>query len=115
MAKCERCFHNKVCIDGANYKNSENCKHFKDKDLIEELPCKVGDELFEISAGLIYAWEITKITIYSKDDIDFTCIEKNFSESGYEYEDDFMISNIGKTVFVTEEEAEQALKQIRKE
>ena len=37
MSKCERCYHNKVCINGANYKNVETCKHFKDKDQIAEL------------------------------------------------------------------------------
>ena len=37
MSKCERCYHNKVCIDGANYKNVETCNHFKDKELIAEL------------------------------------------------------------------------------
>lgn len=37
MAKCEKCYHNKVCINGANYKNAESCIHFKDKELIAEL------------------------------------------------------------------------------
>ena len=28
MSKCNNCYHNKVCIDGANYKNAENCRQY---------------------------------------------------------------------------------------
>lgn len=28
MAKCENCYHRKICIDGANHKNTENCKQY---------------------------------------------------------------------------------------
>ena len=29
MSKCENCLHKKDCIDGANFKNAENCERFK--------------------------------------------------------------------------------------
>ena len=28
MSKCNSCYHNKICIDGANYKTAENCRHY---------------------------------------------------------------------------------------
>ena len=28
MSKCNNCYHKKVCIDGANDKNAESCKHY---------------------------------------------------------------------------------------
>ncbi len=28
MSKCNNCYHNKICIDGANYKTAEICKHY---------------------------------------------------------------------------------------
>ena len=28
MSKCNNCYHNKVCIDGTNYKTAESCKHY---------------------------------------------------------------------------------------
>ena len=28
MSKCNNCYHNKVCIDGANNKTAESCKHY---------------------------------------------------------------------------------------
>lgn len=37
MNKCNKCYHNKVCLDSANYKKAENCSQFKDKSLIVEL------------------------------------------------------------------------------
>lgn len=42
MPKCERCYHNMVCIGVVEWENEyvEKCMHFKDKDQIAELPCK---------------------------------------------------------------------------
>ena len=28
MSKCSKCYHKKVCIDGANYKTARNCKNY---------------------------------------------------------------------------------------
>ncbi len=36
MPKCETCYHNKFCIDGANYKYAQDCKNYKDKVLIDD-------------------------------------------------------------------------------
>lgn len=43
MSKCEKCYHKKVCINGANYKTSEKCKHFIDEASVIKL-----DELLKI-------------------------------------------------------------------
>lgn len=41
MAKCENYYHRKICIDGANYKNAENCKQYiNEADIVE--PVKHG-------------------------------------------------------------------------
>lgn len=48
MNKCEKCYHKKVCINGANYKNAGECNHYKDENLIVELPCKVGEKLYVV-------------------------------------------------------------------
>ena len=57
MNKCENCYHAEVC---GNYPNTglpeksrqrlleKGCEHYKDKSLIAELPCRVGDVLFTI-------------------------------------------------------------------
>ena len=58
MAKCENCYHAEIC---KNYPNTglppkmrqelvnKGCEHYKDKSLIIELPCRVGDDLYWIS------------------------------------------------------------------
>ena len=28
MSKCNNCYHNKICTDGANYKTVKSCKHY---------------------------------------------------------------------------------------
>ena len=41
MYKCNNCFHKKVCIDGANYKTAESCKHYVPAaDVQEVVRCK---------------------------------------------------------------------------
>ena len=47
MSKCNYCYHNKVCIDGANFKSADNCRQYKDKSLIVELPCNPGENFGE--------------------------------------------------------------------
>lgn len=50
MSKCENCIHNGICYDKEIYGETEiwggKCDHYKDKSLIVELPCKVGDVKF---------------------------------------------------------------------
>lgn len=40
MLKCEKCIHNKICIDGANYKNAEACRNFVNEN--DFVPVKHG-------------------------------------------------------------------------
>ena len=63
------------------------------------LPCKVGDSIYR-PEGLKYSvfWTITNVTIYP-DEIVFTDDSDNI----------FTLDDIGKTVFLTREDAEKAL------
>jgi hypothetical protein len=63
------------------------------------LPCKVGDSIYR-PEGLKYSvfWTIANVTIYP-DEIVFTDDSDNI----------FTLDDIGKTVFLTREEAEKAL------
>ncbi len=68
------------------------------------LPCKVGDTLYYIPFGsTVTKWEIRSIEIM-QDDIVFHC-GRTF----------FLKYDIGKTVFLTKEEAENALKERERE
>lgn len=63
-------------------------------------PCKVGDTVHRIVCNKVYSdWIIESIVIY-QDEIGFYDDSENY----------FTVYDIGKTVFLTREEAEKALK-----
>lgn len=68
-------------------------------------PCKVGDVVYEINRNGILEMEIAQIKITERY-IMFDCIDVIL-----DYEDFFYESDIGKTVFVTRDEAERALRE----
>ena len=79
-----------------------------------ELPCKVGDTVFFAVDNGWDCVEIDEIHIF-KDDIVFEWVQY---DRGYELtelwdSDDFSIRDIGKTVFLTREEAEKRLKELQ--
>lgn len=132
MPTCKDCIHYEPCKD--SYYNAEqlsrfplgflekenaekNCAFFKDRSKFVELQCKPGDivyhycdELHEILEYTIYCVNVfrEKAITYQADAYD----EENdeaLSEIGFETED------IGRDVFLTRKEAEQALKEREKE
>ena len=52
MAKCENCYHARACLNSLSenkvLNNTESfvCEHYKDKSLVFELPCRVGDVVY---------------------------------------------------------------------
>ncbi len=93
MASCKDCLCGDVCsiaeVMGENY----CCPDCKDRTRFVELPCKVGEELYRIK------------TVSGKKIITATQLNQNTFWRiifGGEY---------GKTVFLTREEAEKALKE----
>ena len=72
----------------------EECECFKDKSRFVELPCKVGDTVYQVDSERIYESTVKRI-IYDTDGI-------AFDERA-----------IGESVFLTREEAEKALAERR--
>ena len=68
-----------------------------------ELPCKIGDEVFEpiMKSGTIYSRTVKGFTVSDRIEL-INCETKNF----YWFE-------IGKKVFLTREEAEKALEDLK--
>ena len=100
MAKCEKCYHAGVCLHRINYEDYGcECANYKDKSLIVELPCRVGDVVWHYGKSFV----IESIEIFSSR-IVYRC--------GNPGTDDYMPFDnraIGKTVFLSREEAERAL------
>lgn len=122
MSKCENCIHYDVCAElMAIMKNqtiafvkecigeTNGCDHFKDKSLFVELPCKVGDKLFRIFTYKmkIHDYTITEF-LFNGNEILI------YGEGGYRECAICVDKEIGKTVFLTKEQAEQKLKELEK-
>ena len=118
---CKDCLSYNVCKNfnphiPEEFENIEHsCDEFKDKSLIVELPCKVGDTIYipwkyDGLTGIAF-FEVTHIII----DRNKSYIKTNFDtddEGFYELYNggEFVFDEIGKTFFLTCEAAEKALK-----
>ena len=103
---CEDCIYYKVCeSDGV-------CTEFSDLSEWVHLPCKVGDVVYQVTRNFISELRVRFIEIA-------TCGNLFLHTdliSGIVYTGEvFSESDIGKTVFITREEAEKALYDRRKE
>lgn len=112
---CKDCIHTGVCIylEMETDRVDKLCRHFKDKSKFIELPCKVGDKVWFIKFAFSYAKRPISTmvcgikTFSNKGTFTFMALtdENNISRS-------FINQDIGKTVFLTKEEAEKALEKI---
>lgn len=107
---CKDCIHFGICKKGfpwADGKGGGWCDDFKDKSRIVELPCKVGDTLYDIyesvANGNTHIRELKVKDIHIRLDLR----DKMWlSVCGYF----FGFEEFGKTVFLTREEAEESLR-----
>lgn len=125
---CKDCIHEDVCenyLKPFNFTLSESdtlkglikikksiCSFEKDKSRIVELPCNVGDTVYEFykPVNQIIPYEIEDIHI-DKEQTRYFATAFDIYYNEYLDEIDFNEDEIGKTVFLTKEEAEKALKE----
>lgn len=109
---CRNCYIQQAFKKLADYED------LKDQGLLVRLPCKVGDAVYDNFFGYLERYEIKAISYgycYSyikpniKDEIIFYCENYNASATMA-----FPMSEIGKTVFLTREEAEKKLEDKKK-
>lgn len=128
MADCKNCLHYEVCADIMKKDlfikektlriANPICKCFLDKSKVIELPCKVGDYVYPIFSR--WCWCLSSKVSPPKAKVVFVGLANSDDMGGgyFEvlYEDNetwtFYFSDIGKLVFLTREEAEQALKEL---
>lgn len=109
---CQDCVHYEVCevtypdLD-LPFVNLEKCRLFKDKSKFIELPCEVGDTVYVI-CGFVSEYKVQQI-IY-----DGIFLWADLLNEKYAIPDNTATRcisfDLGKTIFLTKEEAEQALK-----
>lgn len=103
-----------------NYKLLQELKSYKDLEeqgLLVRLPCKIGDTVWDNDSGYPKSYEIKAFSYgycdsYVEPDIEDEIIfyYENYSGS---ITGAFPMSEIGKTVFLTREEAEKKLKEMK--
>ena len=88
----------------------------EEQGLLLRLPCKVGDTVYYISEGFIEPCSVETIFLVDYMDENGNC--SYMAEIHYDREDcpyvstEIYFTDIGKTVFLTQTEAEQALKEM---
>lgn len=108
---CKDCFHYEACksYEEFDFADHSNCDTYKDKSKIVELPCNIGDKVYHI----IRESEIIEESIYQVRIYDHMHIAFSGSRKGGRIV--FREDDIGKTVFLTKEEAEARLKELQNE
>ena len=124
---CKDCFHYEACkdtyeinfeldsfdksIEMQNYDNMlDYCRFFKAKDKVIHLPCKVGDTVWRVTNSGVFYIKVESIHCFSSGIWKYRGWNgKGKFRTGYE----FSFEAIGKTVFLTKEEAEKALKELK--
>lgn len=99
------------------YFKLKDIEELEEQGLLLRLPCKVGDVIWDIDYGVPTTYEITGYSFGEADDyIDEPIITDDivcyYSNSNGSITGSFAVSEIGKTVFLTKEEAEQKLKEM---
>lgn len=123
MIDCKNCLHYEVCKshygdEVLRYINGD-CSNFADNSKVIELPCKVGDIIYynnpmftTISTYFVKNFNIA-FSGNKDEPLVYTFNAESFCE--YEFSDSiyFKPKDIGKTVFLTYQEAKQALNEIK--
>ena len=110
---CEDCLHYDICIGAFGDQLPKICDSFKDKSKFIEIPCSVGDTVYYPYAGKILE---KKVTAYHR------VYDARSGVQGidwwYELENDesetMDADLISKTVFLTREEAEKKLEELKR-
>ena len=108
---CFDCINCDQCPTGLACSANSACKMFKDKSRFIELPCKVGDVVYQVTRNFISEFRVRFVEIATCGNLflhtDLISVIVYTGEV-------FSESDIGKTVFLTREEAEKALEDMRK-
>lgn len=107
---CKDCLHYEACFDYEEYASS--CKNFTDRSEWVHLPCKVGDTVYYFDG----AYHLKNKNNWKVKPIKVTEFSTKIGRSGKLYPlsiiangTRYPLTSIGKTVFLTREEAEKAL------
>jgi len=104
MVDCKKCIHQEVCYLDIQFEGAEYCDDFKDKTRFIEVPCKINDTVYGIKKykGI---WNVKKGIVsemFFTRDMDLVIVVHHILRGRW-----------GRTIFPTEEAAQQALQTLR--
>lgn len=102
---CKNCYIQQVFKKLADYEDLE------EQGLLVRLPCKVGDTVYVPTRNFISELRIIMISV----DMHGTYFSWKLNSGIYPNLDGFSINKLGKTVFLTREEAEKKLEEMKNE
>ncbi len=117
--KCENCLHHEACksmvsvIERATMYSiaMRVCNNYADKDLYIKLPCKVGTKVYAIATPC-GGCEHYNLSLEQSLKICRNCEKREIAECTFDNE---LIDEFGKTVFLTREDAEKKLEELKNE
>ena len=100
------------CIVPKLYKHLAEYEDLEEQGLLLKLPCKIGNNIWWLNGKYLMKGEVESIVI-DEDGINIIharyCYDK---EHNRYYGNNLDVENIGKTVFLTKEDAEKALERL---
>ena len=110
---CKECLHFEACCKWTDFPKQIGVpvcrKYRRQSDKTIELSCKVGDLVYEVCGWQIFEYVITSIEISSPYEIVYK-VQSTQPWNRFVRFIGFTKQNIGKTIFLTREEAEKAKK-----
>ncbi|MBQ6906210.1 MAG: hypothetical protein IJN75_04240 [Clostridia bacterium] len=127
---CKECIHYDVCealeSNGISKIYPSQCGCYKPKSRFIELPCEIGQTVYVLWAYTkarkkqVYPATVYALRYDQKKNNMRVCVKGEFKMESYGgwythyYQGTFTWENVGKTVFLTKEEAEKALEERNK-
>lgn len=102
--------HGRCCNKLAEYEDAE------ERDLLLRLPCKIGNIVWDNDAGFPEPYEITAFSYGCHDLLEFGCEDEimfYYTNLHRPMAGAFASSELGKTIFLTREEAEKKLEEMQ--
>jgi len=117
--KCENCLHYESCKSMVKVIERTTmysiamrvCNNFADKDLYIKLPCKVGTKVYALATPC-GGCEHYNLSLEQSLKICRNCEKREIAECTFDNE---LIDEFGKTVFLTREDAEKKLEELKNE
>lgn len=97
------------CYDNNIYNRLREYEIAEEQGLLLRLTCPIGSAIWFVGNEFVNDYEVRR---YIVDETGIDCVQIAKEIDGRDYWNSFSIDDFGKTVFLTKEEAEQALKQM---